>query len=86
MGDFDYRRRVTNPVNVGGVKLGGDYPIRIQSMTSTSTMDADGSVEQCKRLAEAGAEYVRLTAQGVREAANLDVIKSRLRVDRKSVV
>lgn len=79
MGDFDYRRRVTNPVNVGGVKLGGDYPIRIQSMTSTSTMDADGSVEQCKRLAEAGAEYVRLTAQGVREAANLDVIKSRLR-------
>ncbi len=80
MADFNYRRRRTSPVVIGGVPLGGEFPIRVQSMTSTSTMDTEGCVAQCRRLADAGAEYVRLTAQGVREASNLGEIKSRLRV------
>ncbi|MCL1936808.1 MAG: (E)-4-hydroxy-3-methylbut-2-enyl-diphosphate synthase [Candidatus Azobacteroides sp.] len=59
--------------------MGGDYPIRIQSMTNTSTMDTEGSVRQCIRILEAGGEYVRLTAQGVREAENLRPIAESLR-------
>ena len=66
-------------VNIGGTPLGSDYPIRLQSMASTSTMDTDGSVAQCERIAQAGAAYIRLTAQGVREAENLGNIKAQLR-------
>ena len=65
-------------VNIGSVQLGGDYPIRIQSMTNTDTLDTKSSVAQCIRIIEAGADYVRLTAQGVREAENLAVIKKEL--------
>ncbi len=79
MGFFDYRRRKTRVVNIGGIPLGGDCPIRLQSMTSTSTMDTDGSVEQIKRICDAGASYVRLTAQGVREAENIGVIGGELK-------
>lgn len=79
MSVFDYRRRHAHSVNVGGIPLGSDYPIRLQSMTSTSTMDTEASVEQCKRIAEAGASYVRLTAQGVREAENIGRIGEELR-------
>lgn len=81
MGAFDYRRRASREVNIGGVPLGGNNPIRLQSMTSTPTLDTEGSVEQCKRIADAGAAYVRLTAQGVREAENLGVIRERLRAE-----
>ncbi|MDE6085136.1 MAG: (E)-4-hydroxy-3-methylbut-2-enyl-diphosphate synthase [Muribaculaceae bacterium] len=73
-----YKRRATWPVNVAGVTIGGDSPIRVQSMTSTSTMDTEASVEQAARIAEAGGELVRLTAQGVREAANMAEIKKQL--------
>ena len=79
MSVFDYRRRPAHSVNVGGIPLGSDYPIRLQSMTSTSTMNTEASVEQCKRIAEAGASYVRLTAQGVREAENIGRIGEELR-------
>lgn len=79
MSVFDYHRRHAIEVVIGGVPLGGDNPIRLQSMTNTSTMDTDGSVSQCERIARAGADYVRLTAQGVREAENIGVIRSRLR-------
>lgn len=79
MSVFDYHRRPTIEVGIGGVPLGGDNPIRLQSMTNTSTMDTDGSVAQCERIARAGADYVRLTAQGVREAENIGVIRSHLR-------
>ena len=81
MTDFNYSRRATREVNIGGVPLGGDNPVRVQSMTSTSTMDTDGSVAQIKRIVDAGGEYVRLTAQGVREAENLGEISARLRRD-----
>lgn len=66
-------------VNIGSIPLGGDYPIRIQSMTNTDTLDTKASVAQCIRIIEAGADYVRLTAQGVREAENLALIKQGLR-------
>ena len=65
---MNYLRRKTSTVNIGNVKLGSDYPIRLQSMTSTSTMDTEGSVAQCQRICDAGADIVRLTTQGVREA------------------
>jgi (E)-4-hydroxy-3-methylbut-2-enyl-diphosphate synthase len=59
--------------------MGGENPIRVQSMTNTSTLDTEASIAQCIRIIEAGGEYVRLTAQGVREAENLRNIKSGLR-------
>ena len=78
MNDFNYRRRHSSTVQIGNVPLGGDNPIRIQSMTSTSTLDTDASVAQCRRIFDAGADYVRLTAQGVREALNIGEIRAAL--------
>ena len=72
-------RRKSSVVWVGNTPLGGDYPVRIQSMTNTSTLNTDASIRQCIRIIEAGGEYVRLTAQGVREAENLRAIKNGLR-------
>lgn len=76
MNDFNYLRRHSSTVQIGNVPLGGDNPIRIQSMTSTSTLDTDASVAQCRRIFDAGADYVRLTAQGVREAHNIGEIRA----------
>ncbi|MDE7091821.1 MAG: (E)-4-hydroxy-3-methylbut-2-enyl-diphosphate synthase, partial [Muribaculaceae bacterium] len=78
---FNYKRRQADKVNIGSTPLGTGYPIRIQSMTNTSTNDVEGSVAQAKRMIDAGAEYVRLTAQGVREAESLDEINRRLKAD-----
>lgn len=64
---------------MGATPMGGAYPIRIQSMTNTVTMDTEACVEQAKRIIEAGGEYVRLTTQGVREAENLKNINAALR-------
>lgn len=75
---FQYARRKSSSVQIGNTPLGGTNPIRIQSMTNTSTMDTKGSVEQCKRIFDAGADYVRLTAQGVRESENLALIRAEL--------
>jgi len=66
-------------VLIGDVPLGGDNPVRIQSMTNTDTLDTKASVAQCIRIIEAGADFVRLTAQGIKEAENLASIKSGLR-------
>ncbi len=79
--ELNYRRRPTWDVNIGNVVIGGKNPIAIQSMTSTGTMDTDGSVAQIKRIVEAGGDIVRLTAQGVREAENLGNIVASLRAD-----
>jgi len=76
---YNYRRRHTIEVNIGTTPIGGNNNIRIQSMTNTSTLDTPGSVEQCIAIIEAGAHYVRLTAQGVREAENLANIRQELR-------
>lgn len=72
-------RRPTSQVRVGNTTIGGDAPIRLQSMTNTSTLDTDASVAQCAAIAEAGADIVRLTAQGVAQARNMGEIRSRLR-------
>lgn len=77
---FNYSRRNTVEVNVGGVKIGSSNPVRVQSMTNTSTMDTEGSVEQVVRIVEKGGELVRLTTQGNREAVNLGTIKEQLRL------
>jgi (E)-4-hydroxy-3-methylbut-2-enyl-diphosphate synthase len=69
----------SSAVSIGSIPLGGNNPIRIQSMTNTDTLDTKASVAQCIRIIEAGADYVRLTAQGIREAENLAVIKKELR-------
>lgn len=78
---FGYKRRPTSTAHVGNVTIGSDSPIRLQSMTSTSTMDTAGSVAQAKRIIDAGGEIVRLTAQGIREANNLAAIHAALRAD-----
>lgn len=76
---FNFKRRQSTSVQVGCVAIGGDNPISLQSMTNTPTTDTDASVAQIKRIVEAGADIVRLTAQGVREAENLLNINSALR-------
>ena len=78
MNDFDYRRRISSNVEIGDIPLGGDNPIRIQSMTSVPTLDTEGAAAQCRRIFDAGADYVRLTAQGVREAENIGKIRALL--------
>ena len=76
---FNYRRRETVEVHIGDTPLGGANPVRLQSMTNTSTMDTGASVAQTLRIARAGGEYVRLTTQGVREAENLKEINAGVR-------
>lgn len=74
-----YSRRETIEVKIGDLPMGGNNPIRIQSMTTVDTMDTIGSVEQTIRMVEAGCEYVRITAPSVKEAQNLEVIRKELR-------
>ena len=75
MAGYKYSRRRSAQVNIGGLKLGGDNPIRLQSMTNTRTTDVEGSAAQAAKIAEAGADLVRLTTQGVREASAMADIK-----------
>lgn len=78
MGYNDIRRK-TVTVKVGNTTIGGDSSVRVQSMTNTSTLDTEASVNQCLAIAAAGADIVRLTAQGVAQARNLGEIKRELR-------
>ena len=71
----EYSRFVTREVNIGYVPIGGNNPIRIQSMTTTDTMDTIGTVKQSIRMVDAGCEYVRITAPSIKEAQNLEEIK-----------
>lgn len=79
MNYFNYTRRRSSEVRIGDTPMGGNDPIRIQSMANTSTMDTESSIAQCIRIIEAGGEYVRFTAQGVREAENLADIRAGIR-------
>lgn len=74
-----YSRYKTRVVTIGDVPLGGNNPIRLQSMTTTDTMDTLATVEQSIRMIEAGCEYVRITAPSLKEAQNLENIKKELR-------
>jgi (E)-4-hydroxy-3-methylbut-2-enyl-diphosphate synthase len=75
-----YSRFLTREVTIGQVAMGGSHPIRIQSMTTTDTMDTLGTVEQTIRMVESGCEYVRITAPSIKEAENLTNIKRELRL------
>ncbi len=75
------RRRITTVAHVGNIAIGGDNPIRIQSMATTDTNDTEGSVAQAKRIIDAGGELVRFTTQGIREAENMKSISARLKAD-----
>jgi (E)-4-hydroxy-3-methylbut-2-enyl-diphosphate synthase len=74
-----YSRLKTREVNIGGIPMGGDNPVRIQSMTTTDTMDTSETVAQTIRMVDAGCEYVRITAPSKLEAQNLQEIKNELR-------
>lgn len=74
-----YSRFQTREVKIGDIPVGGNNPIRIQSMTTTDTMDTIATVEQSIRMIEAGCEYIRITAPSMNEAANLENIKKELR-------
>jgi len=74
-----YSRFVTREVTIGNIAMGGQNPIRIQSMTTTDTMDTMGTVEQSIRMVDAGCEYIRITAPSIKEAKNLALIKNELR-------
>ena len=75
---FNRKRFETREVKIGITAIGGNNPIRVQSMTTTDTMDTAGSVEQSIRMIDAGCELVRLTAPSKKEAENLGVIKAEL--------
>ena len=79
MPDLPKERFKTRVVDIGGVPLGGDHPVRVQSMTSTDTADTTGTVAQAIRMIEAGCEYVRIAVPYMKEAENLREIKKELR-------
>ena len=74
-------RRISSVAHVGNIEIGGQNPIRIQSMATTDTNDTEGSVAQAKRIIDAGGELVRFTTQGTREAENMKNISARLKAD-----
>ena len=73
-----YNRRKSVSVRVGNTAIGGDNPIRLQSMTTTATIDTEGCIEQAIRIIDAGGELVRMTTQGTREAENMRLIREGL--------
>lgn len=75
----EYRREKTIEVNIGGVPMGGQNPIRLQSMTDTDTLDTDATIEQFMRIVKAGADYVRIAVKTTKDAENLRVIKQKIR-------
>jgi (E)-4-hydroxy-3-methylbut-2-enyl-diphosphate synthase len=75
----DYSRFLTREVTIGNIPIGGHHPIRIQSMTTTDTMDTLATVEQTIRMVDSGCDYVRITAPSMKEADNLANIKKELR-------
>lgn len=76
---FKYQRQGTEQIHLGDMTLGGDAPIRIQSMTTTDTNNTEASADQSARIAKAGGEIVRLTTQGEREALNIGRVRDELR-------
>ena len=76
---FNYTPRCTHVAHIKGCDIGGDNPLRLQSMTTCATTDTEGCVAQCERIIRAGGDLVRLTAQGTIEANNLAPIRQALR-------
>ena len=78
---MSYQRRRSTETHVGNISIGGNNPIRIQSMATTDTNDTAASVAQAKRIIDAGGELVRFTTQGTREAENMKNISAQLKAD-----
>lgn len=78
---FNYTRRASSVAHIGALGLGGDNPIRIQSMTTTNTNDTEACVQQAEEIIKAGGELVRFTTQGSREAENMKNINAGIRAD-----
>ena len=78
---FNYTRRASSVAHIGAIDLGGDNPIRIQSMTTTNTNDTEACVRQAEEIIKAGGELVRFTTQGSREAENMKNINAGIRAD-----
>ena len=78
---FNYQRRQSTDVRVGNIGIGGENPIRVQSMATVDTNDTEGGAAQAKRIIDAGGELVRFTTQGTREANNMKNISDRLKGD-----
>ena len=76
---FKYNRRPTVEVKIGNLKLGSNDPVRVQSMANTDTNDIENSVTQCVRIIDAGADLVRFTTQGIREAESVKLIHDAIR-------
>ena len=76
-----YQRRISSVAHIGNLEMGGNNPIRIQSMATVDTNDTEGCVAQAKRIIDAGGELVRFTTQGSREAENMKNISARLKAD-----
>ena len=74
-----YQRRASSVASIGNIEIGGDNPIRIQSMATVDTNDTEGCVAQAKRIIDAGGELVRFTTQGTREAENMKNISAQLK-------
>lgn len=83
--NFNYKRRVSSEVRVGDIKIGGQNPVRLQSMTNTNTNDTEASAAQAMRIADAGGELVRLTTQGEREATNMAHIRARIEEEGRNI-
>ena len=79
LNQFNYSRRLSDKIQIGDLLLGGDEPVRVQSMANTDTNDIENSVAQCLRIVEAGGELVRFTTQGIREAESIGKIHAALR-------
>ena len=78
---FNYTRRASSVAHIGALDLGGDNPIRIQSMTTTNTNDTEACVRQAEEIIKAGGELVRFTTQGSREAENMKNINAGIRAE-----
>ena len=76
-----YKRRLSSETRVGNIGIGGENPIRIQSMGTVDTNNTEGCVAQAKRIIDAGGELVRFTTQGTREAENMKNISAQLKAD-----
>ena len=72
------QRFPTRVVHVGDLPMGGDYPVRVQSMTNTDTRDTNATVDQAIRMIDAGCEYIRIAVPGIKEAEKLKEIKKEL--------
>ena len=79
LNQFNYNRRISDTIQIGKLLLGGNQPVRVQSMANTDTNDIENSVAQCLRIVEAGGDIVRFTTQGIREAESIGKIHAALR-------